>query len=485
MARTRFVTAVVGATALLVGFTGAAVGALGPRVPDPIPELIAPGDLTIGLETVGSGFVSPVTGTYSNGDAKTLYVAEQTGQVWAVDVSRNGKPPKPKRLVADVSSRLVPLGCFGINYDERGLFGMAFHPEFKHNGYFYLFTSEKGTGLGTCAGQDSPGVPPGVHNHDNVVTEWRMNNFKNESALMVDPTSAREVLRWKQPQFNHNGGELRFGPDGYLYVSTGDGGAADDQGPGHVDGGNAQSLSNLLGKILRIDPNTGRSAPGYTVPADNPYVGTAGALGEIWAHGFRNPYKMSFGPDGTLWVGDVGQNDIEEVNKVTKGGNYGWPVKEGSFAFDAQSPTVNGYVTADVVTGPYSDPVAQYDHCVGPAVLPTPTAACPNREGLSVIGGFVYPQNGRVKVLRGKYVFGEYARGFFESTGRLFYLDGSTVKELKLNTGKPLGMAVLGIGQDERGELYVLAKSGAAPGNTGIVDPSNTSGVVMRIINAG
>ena len=474
MARMRMVTTLAVGMMMVVG--ASAAGALGSRVVDPIPALITAGDITIGLERVADGFVAPVTGSYTNGDSKTLYVAEQTGKIWAVDISRSGNPPKPKRLLADLSARIVPLGCFGINYDERGLFGLAFHPDFKHNGIVYTSTAEKGAGLGTCAGQDAAGIP----NHENVITEWKMSNFKDEDTLAVDLSSAREVLRWKQPQFNHNGSDLKFGPDGYLYISTGDGGAADDQGPGHSPGGNAQDLSNLLGKILRVDPKSGSATPGYNIPADNPYVGQAGKRPEIWANGFRNPYKMSFDDNGTLWVGDVGQNDIEEVSRVTKGGNFGWPVKEGTFAFDAQSVALPGFVTGDSVTGSYIDPVTQYDHCIGPVAADL-VGPCPKKEGLSVIGGFVYPKNGRVKALRGKYVFGDFAQGFFESTGRLFYLDGNQTKELKLSTGKPLGLGLFGIGQDERGELYILGKSGAAPGNTGVVDPANTSGVVLRI----
>jgi hypothetical protein len=209
-----------------------------------------------------------------------------------------------------------------------------------------------------------------------------------------------------------------------------------------------------------------------------------GARGEIWASGFRNPYKMSFDrKTGALYVADVGQNDIEEIDRVKRGGNYGWPVKEGTFAFD-NNGAGNGFVTADSVSGPYRDPIAQYDHCQGP-VDPGLAGPCPVREGVAIVGGFVY-RGDDVDGLRGRYVFGDYSRGFFKSDGRLFYLDRHRqVKELALDTGTPLGMGVLGIAQDAEGELYVFAKSGARPGNSGITDPANTTGVVMRIMEAG
>ena len=475
-----------GIGAVMALFSGAALaGALGPRVPDPIPAVIQHGNITIGLQPVASGLVGPVSATHDGDDADTLYVTEQTGKIWAISIDEGGhddddadraggdRRAAAPRLLADLGPSMVKLGCFGLNYDERGLFGLAFHPDFEDNGLLYTFTAEAGLNGGLCGS---------FPNHDNVVTEWRASGASGSHGedWVIDPASRREVLRMTHPQFNHNGGELRFGPDRYLYVSTGDGGAADDQGPGHSPQGNAQDLSNLLGKILRIDPNAGSKAPGYSIPKDNPYVGQSGNRAEIWAHGFRNPYKMSFDHKGNLWVADVGQNDIEEVSIVTRGGNYGWPVKEGSFAFN-QNGALAGFVTADPISGPYIDPVAQYDHCVGPVAAGL-VGPCPKREGIAVVGGFVYPRDGDVKALRGKYVFGEYSQGFFESTGRLLYLDGSTVKELRINTGKPLGMGVLGIGQDEEGELYLLAKSGAVPGNTGIVDPANRSGVVLRIV---
>jgi glucose/arabinose dehydrogenase len=467
----RLLTSTVAAALLATALAGPAL-ALGPRVPDPIPDPIPTGRLTVQLEMVAAGLANPVTGAVAPGDRKGLYIGEQSGRIWRVPVRGDGVPT----LFADLSSLVLPLGCFFINYDERGLFGIAFHPDYRRNGLLYTFASVPPLG--------QPALPPNQCNsltpdHDNVVTEWRVEDPRSRHP-MVDPASAREVLRNPHPQFNHNGGELRFGPDGYLYISIGDGGNADDQGPGHAAGGNAQDLSSLNGKILRIRPDARWEPAGYGIPKGNPFVGMPGARGEIWALGFRNPYKMSFDrKTGHLFVADVGQNDIEEVDRVTRGGNYGWPVKEGSFAFD-QNGAGPGFVTADAVAGPYIDPIGQYDHCLGP-VDPALVGPCPNREGTAIVGGFVY-RGDDVDGLRGRYVFGDYSRSFFRSDGRLFTLSRRHgVQEIRFTTGMPLGLGLLGIAEDAAGELYVLGKSGAGPGNTGITDPANMTGVVMRI----
>jgi hypothetical protein len=243
-----------------------------------------------------------------------------------------------------------------------------------------------------------------------------------------------------------------------------------------VAGGNGQSLEpgNLLGKILRIDPTGRDSANGsYGIPRDNPFLDAG--VDEIYAYGFRNPFRFSFDArTGALWVGDVGQNDLEEVDVVVKGGNHGWPIKEGTFLFDdgGDGP---GFVTADSPGAPVAlaDPVAQYDHR-GPAGT---------TEGLAVVGGFVY-RGGRVHDLRGRYVFGDYSRAFAQPQGRLFVLQrgpcGGTprcVAELAVEGRATLGLAVLGIGQDGRGELYVLANA------TGVL--AGTTGVALRITRAG
>jgi glucose/arabinose dehydrogenase len=180
-----------------------------------------------------------------------------------------------------------------------------------------------------------------------VVAEWRIDPENPDTVLSA---SRREILRLDQPQFNHNGGDMAFGPDGYLYIAVGDGGNADDEGEGHdALYGNGQNLNTVLGKILRIavDDTTNSINGQYGIPPENPFVGVSG-LDEIYAYGFRNPYRIGFDSvTGNLYVGDVGQNHIEEINRVTRGNNYGWRYREGGFYFDP-----NGENDGRVVTQP-------------------------------------------------------------------------------------------------------------------------------------
>ncbi|GAB3083251.1 PQQ-dependent sugar dehydrogenase [Pedococcus soli] len=432
---------------------------------DPIPSPIPVSNTRIALKPVATGLVAPVTGAVAPGDHDHLYIADQGGQIWQVDV----RGRSPKTLVADLSARLVSdlaKVIPGLPYDERGLLGLAFDPGYKHNGLLYTFTSENPTPSPDFTTQ--PGVTPG--GGQTVIAQWKVRNARAEHPV-VDPSTRRELMRIDKPQFNHNGGEIAFGPDGKLYIAIGDGGAADDQGPGHVAGGNAQSLAagNVLGKVLRIDPHGHNSANGqYGIPRSNPFVGREGA-DEIWAYGFRNPYRFSFDSrSGRLVVGEVGQNDIEEVDVVRPGRNYGWPVKEGSFLFDngGDGP---GFVTAHSPGSPAGlvDPVLEYDHtapggtrCGGGA----PASAC---QGIAVVGGYVY-RGHDVKALRGHYVFGDYSRAFAQPLGRLFVNKGSAVTSLQ-----DPGIAVFGFAQDRRGELYVLGNT------TGVL--SGTTGTVLRI----
>ncbi len=376
---------------------------------DVIVDEIPASDAAFALETVATGFTSPVWAINAPGDNHRLFVVDQVGTITAIKLDPGKNRTVPDRLTvldvgADGLGLLVPLGAFGPgSFDERGLLGLAFHPEYRKNGLIYTYTSEPASG----------------------------------------PADFSTIA-------------INFGPDAMLYIAVGDGGAADDQGDGHAAGGNGQDLSdgNVLGKILRIDPMGANSANGaYGIPADNPFVGDQGA-DEIFAYGFRNPYRFSFDSEtGRLIAADVGQNDIEEIDVVVSGGNYGWPVKEGSFLFDMNG-SERGFTTdfSPGVPAGMIDPVAEYDH----------------DEGISVTGGFMYRGN-KVEALRDSYVFGDWLRRLFHLTS-----DGSIAE---LNPVGPTGLEVqiTGFGQDRRGELYVLGQ----PGFT----PVGTAGVVMKIVD--
>ncbi len=428
---------------------------------DPIPEKSPVSDAEFDVELVGDGFTTPLLGVSAPGNNKQLFVVDQVGTITALKIEpdkHGGIPDSFTFLDVGVGGLdlLVPLGAFGPgSFDERGLLGLAFHPDYRDNGLLYTYSSEP-LGSGEADFTTPTGEPPAGNASLSVIREWRVDDPKDESSV-VDPASSRVLLRVEQPQFNHNGGEIAFGPDGMLYIALGDGGAADDQGPGHALGGNGQDLSegNVLGKILRIDPDGSNSANGeYGIPGDNPFVGAEGA-DEIFAYGFRNPFRMSFDTEtGELYAADVGQNDIEEVDIVVSGGNYGWPVKEGTFLFDMNGAG-RGFTTVDSPGVPAGliDPIAQYDH----------------DEGVSVTGGFVYRGN-RVKDLRDSYVFGDFTASFAGPQGRLFELDESGGLAELVPAGGPMSMFIAGFGQDGRGELYVMGQQGFAPvGSTGQV----------------
>lgn len=220
--------------------------------------------------------------------------------------------------------------------------------------------------------------PGATANHHSVIEEFRAIS-PSLNDLPESIKQERILLTVDQPQFNHNGGALNFGPDGMLYIALGDGGGADDrdgqnsiEGPmiGHGDDGNGQNPNNPLGSLLRIDPAGNNSSNGkYGIPNDNPFVGLSSALPETYAYGFRNPFRFSFdSKTGALILADVGQNSIEEVNIVQPGGNYGWGLKEGSFRFEPNGND-SGFVTDGTVAGDFVDPVVQYDHDEGIAII--------------------------------------------------------------------------------------------------------------------
>ncbi|MEO6969341.1 MAG: PQQ-dependent sugar dehydrogenase, partial [Chthoniobacterales bacterium] len=355
--------------------------------PTPVPP-ISTGPIRINLQFVASGVSAPNDLT-SVGDCR-LFVDEQSGTIRIIE---NGALLGTPFL--DVSTRLI------AGTGERGLLGFAFHPGYNDPaspGYrkFYTYTSEPVTGAADFT------VPKTTaFDHQSVVAEWQVSASNPD---LADPATRREVVRIDEPQSNHNGGKLAFRPgEPYLYISLGDGGAGNDVGDGHNPAiGNGQDLTAVLGKILRIDPLDPALTSGgpdpvsangkYRVPATNPFIGSGTAVQEIYAYGVHNPFRFSF--DATtnrLIAGDVGQANIEEVDFIEAGKNYGWNRKEGSFLFDPS----NGSISPDLSPDPaLTDPVLEYTHA----------------DGSAIIGGFVY-RGSSVPALNGMYVFGDFAQG--------------------------------------------------------------------------
>jgi glucose/arabinose dehydrogenase len=317
---------------------------------------------------------------------RAFYVTEQVGRVRAVrDGNLDAQP------VLDLTDRVGSGG-------ERGLLGLTFSADGSK--LYVHYTNKDG---------------------DTRVDEYAMRGNT------ADAGSRRELLALDQPQPNHNGGQLSFGPDGELYLGLGDGGGAGDQGSGHAEGGNGQSLDTLLGKILRIDPRASGGRE-YTIPPDNPFA-NGGGLPEIWAYGLRNPWRFSWdGETNDLWIADVGQNQWEEVDFVAGGRaaglNFGWNRLEGTHQFSGQAP-------ANAVP-----PIYEYSHDGG---------------GCSVSGGYVY-RGAKIPDLQGAYVFSDYCDSALRAI---------TQKGGKLSDQRDLGAKsnqVAGFGQDQDGELYVLSQ---------------------------
>ncbi len=350
------------------------------------------------LQLVTDQVQSPVALAVPGDGSNRQFIVQKEGKVWVV---QNGKLlPAP---FIDVSSHMVKVNPA---YDERGLLGMAFHPQFKANGKFYLYYSAP-----------VPKPAKGL-NHKSVLAEFKVGKSSDNTAPI---TSQKVIMEFDQPESNHNGGDIVFGPDGYLYVSSGDGGGGGDK---HGTIGNGQDLNTLLGKILRIDVN----ASPYRIPKDNPFAGTAGARGEIWAYGLRNAWRISF-DKGTkkLFAGDVGQNKYEEVDIITKGGNYGWRIMEGFHEFNVPAGADKSKLIA---------PIHEYDH----------------DDGISITGGYVY-RGKAIPGLQGQYVFGDYNG----KTWTLQQKGGKWQRNDLVFDNKPDGnVQLLSWGQDEAGELYML-----------------------------
>lgn len=347
----------------------------------------APNPGAYAWQLVAQGFVNPIFLTHANDGSGRLFVAEQGGKIL---------------LLQDGAVQAEPfLDLTGIAVEsasERGLLGLAFHPDYATTGQFFVNYTDV--------------------NGDTVIARYSVSADPNRA----DPASAEVLLQIDQPFRNHNGGDIAFGPDGYLYIGLGDGGSAGDPE------GNGQDLNTLLGKLLRIDVN----ADPYAVPGDNPFANSADAKPQIWAYGLRNPWRFSFDrATGDLYLGDVGQGEWEEINfqpAASAGGeNYGWVLYEGNHPYAGGSS--EGLVF----------PVTEYSHGEG---------------GCSVTGGYVY-RGPSLPDLNGVYLFGDYCTGLVWS---LYQTEAQTwVRDLFANTS----FNISSFGEDQAGELYLLDHSGA------------------------
>nr|WP_321224643.1 PQQ-dependent sugar dehydrogenase [uncultured Psychroserpens sp.] len=346
------------------------------------------------LESFSTGLSSPVNIKHAGDDR--LFVVERDGIIKIINA--DGTVNSTNFL--DINDRVVDFG------GEQGLLAVAFHPDYATNGFFYVNYID--------------------NNQDTVISRFTRSSFG-----VADPNSEVELISVTQPFSNHNGGDLHFGPDGYLYISLGDGGSGGDPG------NRAQSLNTLLGKILRIDVDVTEAqiAAGttYLIPADNPFISDTAALDEIWSFGLRNTWKFSFDrTTGDLWSADVGQNQIEEINKAdassTGGENYGWKCFEGNSVF--QNSTYCNTIN-------HETPVAQYTHS--------------STGGCSITGGYVY-RGATQTTLQGLYFFADFCSddiGYVEETTPGNY-DITFVEDLS-------GIGISAFGEDVNGELYVVS----------------------------
>jgi glucose/arabinose dehydrogenase len=412
------------------------------------------------IQLITDGLVSPIGLVAVPDNSKRLAVIDQVGKVWLVD-KKDQKLPVP---FIDVSNKIVSLTPA---YDERGLIGLAFHPNFKNNGRFYIYYQLP----------PRPGGPQTGVSWNNLS---RISEFKVSASNpnIADMNSEKILLELDDPQSNHNGGTMEFGKEGYLYIAIGDGGAANDVAPGHVAdwyaanaGGNGQDIeANLFGNILRIDVNSGSP---YGIPADNPFVNKPGR-DEIYAYGFRNPFRFSFDMGGShqLFAGDAGQVLYEEISIVKKGGNYGWNVKEGTHCFNAanNTQTFGSCPAFDSMGNPLIDPIIELNNWQNPA----------GGKATTIIGGNVY-RGHKIRGLNGKYIFGTFSQAPTTPNGELFVAQPSggmwPFTELTLkNRPNDLGFYLKGFGQDLDGEIYLTVSS--------VGGPSGTSGQVYRLVAA-
>lgn len=355
--------------------------------PDPNPD---PTSYTIEPAFPNLSFSNPLDLQHPGDESNRLFVVEQEG---IIKVFENDPSVSQAEVFLDIGDKVSSGG-------ERGLLGLAFHPNFESNGYFYVnYTAP-----------------------DPLRT--RISRFQAAGGE-ADPSSETIILSYSQPFGNHNGGQLRFGPDGYLYIASGDGGGSGDPNE------NAQNRRNLLGKILRIDVDAAGNGSNYGIPPSNPFVGNEqGFSEEIFAYGLRNPFRFSFDAEtGLLWAGDVGQNRFEEINIIENGNNYGWNIVEGNECFEPAEDCDRTGLT---------DPVFVYDH---------------SNNDRSVTGGFVY-RGDWLPGLHGRYVYADFI------SGRIWSLDASTTENPENQLIENTDLPISSFGVDASNELYFTAFDG-------------------------
>lgn len=337
-------------------------------------------------------FTRPVDLQDPKDGSNRLFIVEQQGIIYVIE---NKQDTKEKKVFIDLRDIVNDGG------NEEGLLGLAFHPDYQSNGFFFVNFTTQGA----------------------KTTEISRFSVSSNDPDKGDIDSKKFLLRFNQPYGNHNGGQVLFGPDGYLYISTGDGGSGGDPKD------NGQNPKTLLGAILRIDVDNVSPNQQYSIPNDNPFAGnTKGIKEEIYAYGLRNPWRFSFDAQtGWLWTGDVGQNKYEEIDIIEKGGNYGWNVKEGFHDYEN-----------DGKAGDLKPPIWEYDRSKG---------------DVSVTGGYVY-RGSIAKDLIGFYIYGDYA------SGRIWKLDFSDINNpVNTEVGK-YDFSIAAFGVDKANELYVCAFDG-------------------------